>query len=359
MASVLRTALALSLTSLPLSLACTGSGESESDEADSSEGVQTDEDTSSDDASESDTSPQEGWVSLRKTDESEGAMMSVWGPSPDEVYVVGGQLEPNTGTVLRFDGSSWTREELPPDTPMLHWVYGVDDRVWAVGRVGTIVVRDEGGWSSEVSPTDKILWGIWGASADELWAVGGDGVSDDPVLVRREGSSGTWSTVTLPELGTNSHALFKIWGTSATDIWAVGDLGSTVHWDGSAWTAHPSEAGIDLISLWGSPSEGIVAAGGRANAHIGRLAGETWTTQTLEHPGLNGVWVDPTGPITMVGVQGTILSVTPGSFEVVEEQSGTPMVLHAVFGFAGGRRFAVGGTLLSPPPYSGIILGDE
>ena len=319
-------------------------------------------DTSTDSSSEGDTTdtgpdPDPAWVVLRQLDANDGAMMSVWGPDPEQVFVVGGQIQPSSGRVFRFDGLDWIAETLPPATPMLDWVYGVDDRVWAVGRGGAILVRDDQGWSAEVSPTNKTLWGLWGASADELWAVGGDGTSDAPLLLRRDGASETWSTVELPDLGVISHGLFKVWGTSSTDVWAIGDRGATLHWDGASWTAHPSEAGIDLISLWGSPSEGLIAAGGRASGHLARLEGETWIGMTLVTPGLNGMWVDPAGPITAVGVGGTILSVMPGGFEVIEEDSPTPMVLHAVYGFSGGPRFAVGGSLLAPPPYIGVILG--
>lgn len=303
-----------------------------------------------------DTDPEAGWQRVVQADASQGALMSVWGSSPDDVFVVGGQLEPLTGTALHYDGSTWTSETLPVDTPMLHWVYGVDDRVWAVGRAGAILVRDAGEWTAEVSGTDRILWGIWGASADELWAVGGDGVSDAPVLVRREGASETWSQVDLPPLSVATHGLFKIWGRAADDVWIVGDLGASLHWDGVAWTDHSTTDNVDLISLWGSPSEGVVAVGGRASGRIVRLGDQSWSGETFELPGLNGVWVDPSGPITVVGNMGTILALDPGGFEVTPEDSGTAAVLHAVFGFEGGPRFAVGGSLLSPPPYTGVVL---
>ena len=300
--------------------------------------------------------PEVDWQVVHQADGSQGALMSVWGSSPAEVFAVGGQLQPNVGTVLRFDGDAWLPEDLPPATPMLDWVFGTGDRVWAVGRAGVIVVREAGLWSAEPSPTSTILWGLWGASEDELWAVGGDGNANDPVLLRRDGDTELWSEVAIPELGVSSHGLFKVWGTSASDVWVVGDRGATLHFDGSEWTAHPAAVAIDLISLWGSPSEGIIAAGGRASGHLSRLDGQSWIGQTLALPGLNGIWVDEAGPVTAVGVGGTIVSVTPGSFEVVEENSPTPLVLHAVFGFSGGPRFAVGGSLLAPPPYIGVIL---
>ncbi|MCA9683785.1 MAG: hypothetical protein KC457_16415 [Myxococcales bacterium] len=286
--------------------------------------------------------------------------MSVWGPSPDELYAVGGQPQPGGGLILRYDGGGdWLPETLPADTPMLDWVFGPgagDGRIWAVGRAGAIMVREGGVWSAEASPTTKILWGVWGFDEGELWAVGGNGVSDVPVLLRRDGQSQSWSEVVYPDLGVDCYGLFKVWGMAADDVWVVGDRGATLHYDGVDWSAHPTAQAIDLISLWGSDAEGWVAVGGRSNGRIARLEGQEWNAQTLAISGLNGVWVDPDGPITLVGVGGTILSLTPGSFEVVAEDSPTQMVLHAVFGFSGGPRYAVGGSLLQPPPYVGIIL---
>lgn len=336
------------------------SSSSESDGASTSEpSTSSDTSTSTDTSTSSETDtgePPPGWQLVHQAGEDEGALMSVWGPAPDDVFAVGGQIQPNTGTVLHFDGSTWTPESLPPDTPMLDWVFGSGERVWAVGRLGTILVRDAGVWASEPSPTTTILWGVWGASEDELWAVGGNGTSDVPVLLRRDGATQSWAQVELPPLGVNSNGLFKVWGSGPADVWAVGDRGAALHFDGASWTAHPSAAAIDLISVWGSPSEGFVAAGGRASGHVARLDGEAWLGQMLDAPGLNGIWIDPAGPITLVGNQGTIFSLAPGGYEIVEEPSPTPMVLHAVFGFSGGPRFAVGGSLLAPPPYIGVIL---
>ena len=284
--------------------------------------------------------------------------MSVWGPGPEDVYAVVGQPDPDPkATILHFDGSDWSEESTPAGTPMLNWVFGSEGRTWAVGQGGTIVTReDDGSWSAETSPSDRVLWGLWGADSSELWAVGGDGLGDDPVLLRRDGATDSWEVVTVPDPGNDCRGLFKVWGRSAGDVWVVGDNGATLHWDGTEWTAHPTEGAVDLISLWGSDAEGIVSVGGRASGRIARLEDDVWSESVLGLPGLNGVWVDPQGPITAVGVQGTILSVTPGSFDYVEEESGTAMVLHSVFGFPGGPRFAVGGSLLMPPPMLGVIL---
>jgi hypothetical protein len=297
---------------------------------------------------------EEGWQPVVQTSVDQGAIMSVWGPAEDEVYVVGGQVGPSTGLVLRYDGADWVDEPLPADTPMLDWVYGVDGKVWAVGQDGVILIREDGEWRSEASPVDNILWGVWGASQDEVWAVGGDGFGDDPVLLRR--SADTWEPVTVPDLGVEAFGFFKVWGTAADDVWVVGDAGATLHWDGVAWSPHLSDDSVDLISVWGTPDEGVVAVGGRAMGRVGRWSGTQWQAETLSTPGLNGVWLDPAGGITAVGNQGTILDIAPGGFGFEPEESGSLLALHAVYGFSGGPRYAVGGSLLAAPPYVGVVL---
>jgi hypothetical protein len=317
--------------------------------------------TSGSDSSETGTetgTEDEAWAPVAQFGTDTGALMSVWGASPSVLFVVGGQPEAGGGRVLRGHDDSWEAESLPAGVAMLNWVYGVDGSVWSVGLGGAIVRRGaDGVWTTEASPTDRTLWGVWGASAGELWAVGGDGVSDDPVLLRRD-PAGDWTLAELPELGVDAHALFKVWGTAADDVWIVGDAGAALHWDGVAWTAIPDPAGIDLISVWGSASEGVIAVGGRSNARVVRWVDGAWLGEVAGEPGLNGVWVDPEGGATLVGLQGSIHALAPGGFGLSPEPSGTSMVLHAVFGFAGGPRYAVGGSLLMAPPFVGVIVQD-
>lgn len=323
-------------------------------------GSDSDSDTLAESESESETGIEpSGWQPVLQANPDVGALMSVWGSSADELFVVGGQPEPGGARILRGRDDAWELESLPAEIAMLNWVYGIDGEIWSVGMGGVILRREAEAWIAEDSPTDRVLWGLWGASADELWAVGGDGVADVPVLLRRDGATGVWALIELPPLGVEAHALFKIWGSAADDVWSVGDAGATVHWDGASWTAQPDPDGIDLISVWGSPDEGVIAVGGRANGRINRSSGSAWSGQTLAIPGLNGVWVDPAAGATAVGVQGTIYQISGAGFELTQEESNTTMVLHSVFGFSGGPRYAVGGSLLMPPPFLGVILRTE
>lgn len=284
-----------------------------------------------------------------------GALFSVWGPAPDEVYAVGGQGvgAESTGVMLRWDGETWAEEALPEGTRRLHWLAGVGEAMWAVGEVGTALRREGGQWLVTDSGVDVSLWGVWGADASAIWAVGGDGFTGAPVLLRWDGAA--WAPDVTPALPPECHALFKVWGASASDVTAVGDFGAALHRDGSGWAAHDAGSIADLISVHGGGGA-RVAVGGRANARVARWDGQAWAGETLDRPGLSGVWVADDGSVTAVGSSGQILHSATGDALWVEEDSPTYLVLHAVFGFEGGPRFAVGGNITGNPPYVGVIV---
>ncbi|MEX1366164.1 MAG: hypothetical protein AB1Z98_23770 [Nannocystaceae bacterium] len=303
-----------------------------------------------------------GWMPSLDVGEDVGAFFSVWGPSPDLVYAAASQpLDGglSRGALYRWDGTDWSAQPLPPDTPGLNWVYGVGERRFLVGELGVILVRDgdEGEWTRYDCETILPLWGVWGIAPDDVWAVGGDGFNRDPIACHFDGES--WTPQVLPEPSFETHALFKVWGTASDDVWSVGDEGLLMHWQGEAagWVEVPSGTDSDLISLWGTGPDEIVAVGGRTQAVVARFDGRAWSVRDEpELLGLNGVWVAADGTATVVGPLGGAGVVAPGSLQVQIEDSGTPLALHGVFGFDGVERWAVGGSLDMAPPYVGIAL---
>lgn len=285
-----------------------------------------------------------------------GALFGVWGPAPDEVYAVGGQGAGATsvGVMLRWDGSAWSEVALPAETRRLHWIAGVDGALWVVGEDGTALRREGEKWTATATGVETSLWGIWGADAAAVWAVGGSGFNDEaPVLLRWDGSA--WAPEVMPALPPECHALFKVWGADANDVTVVGDFGAALHHDGAQWTLQDAGSIADLISVHGRAKE-RVAVGGRANARVARWDGDAWTGEVLDRPGLSGVWVASDGSATAVGSSGQILHSRAGEPLWVEEDSPTILVLHAVFGFDEGPRFAVGGNITGNPPYIGVVV---
>lgn len=302
------------------------------------------------------------WEVTQEVDASSGALLSVWGATPDDVRAVGGQIDAvgdaGIGAVLKRTDGAWESETLPDDTPVLNWIHGASGVVWSVGNAGAAIRLDAGAWVRDDTPVDVPLWGVWVLSADEAWAVGGDpfDTSGSGVLVHYV--SGAWEEMPLPTLDRPAPAIFKVWGTSASNVHAVGDNGVILHYDGSAWTQSASGTTEDLISLWGTGPDEIVAVGGRSNGVLARFDGTAWISATVPMtPALNGVWMDQSGTAILAGERGTVLSVGKGAMEAdIVDTPARLDVLHAAFGFDGAQRFSVGGTLQNPPPYTGVIL---
>jgi hypothetical protein len=139
----------------------------------------------------------------------------------------------------------------------------------------------------------------------------------------------------------------------------VDGAGLLLHWTGPAegWAEVPSGTEFDLISLWGTGPDEILAVGGRTTGVLSRWDGAQWSAQQVPAlAGLNGVWMAPDGTATVVGPQGGAGTVSPGALAVDVEDSSTGLALHGVYGLPGVERWAVGGSLDMAPPYVGIVL---
>ncbi len=303
------------------------------------------------------------WTTALQTDIDVGAFLSVWGPSSADVWAVGGQvtsvMDTGTGVAYRRLDGDWSPVDVPAGTPLLNWVHGTDSRVWVVGNAGAALHYDGNAWVQTDTPTDVSLWGCWAVSDDDVWAVGGDTFDDQspPVLLHWDGAS--WIDHPMPALdGRMPSAMFKVWAAASDDVWVVGDLGVIVHYDGTAWSHVLSSTGNDLISLWGVGPDEVLAVGGRSIGTLARWDGTSWTSEEAgRFAGLNGVWMDESGDAALAGNMGGAGIVYAPAFESEREDSGAAaLVLHGIFGFSGGERIAVGGSLDRSPPYVGIIV---
>ncbi len=259
-------------------------------------------------SSDSESTPQPSWVEAFDAT-SGGWLLSVWGPSSDDLYAVGGT--PTDGRIVRFDGQRWTEQTIGLDVPLLNWVYGFgSDDLWAVGNEGAIIHFDGVQWTKSATVTDQDLWGVWGASPDDLWAVGGNGRSaGEATILRYDGQR--WRSVEVPVLQrAGVNAFFKVWGTDARNLYIVGQNGSILRWDGQAFEEALVGTTDDLIAIWGAGPERIMVVGGRANGQIVFWDGLGWTSRSLApRPGLNGVWMPDPETAYVVGQNGTVVKV--------------------------------------------------
>ena len=290
--------------------------------------------------------------------ETQGALVSVWGSGPTDIWAAGGQA--GHGLVLHSDGQSWTPVPTGAES-FLWWVYGFGhDDVYAVGEDGLILYFDGATWQRAESGTTRTLYGLWGASGDDVWIVGGNpgGSPGDAVILRGRGLS-FHAVGSVPD-GLLPDTLFKVYGTSRHDLVAVGSGGAVVRWDG-AWHRDDVPTKSPLISLWGRGDGQLYAVGGQPLGLMLNFDGATWTEVggVGAGPELYGVFTSPNQPVFAVGAGPRILELTPGLPPVEEEAPdlSPSVVLHSVWGDGQGTVYAVGGSLFDyPATMSGVIL---
>lgn len=299
-----------------------------------------------------------GWTEAFDAAER-GWQMNVWGTSQTNVYTVGGSLE--RGRIQHFTGETWQEVTLGVDVPLLNWAFGFGpEDVFVVGNDGVVLHWDGTRWQEQSTPTRAPLWGVWGAARDDVWAVGGTGTgSGRAVMLHFDGTA--WTEVPLPGLTTgNVFALYKVWGLDAANVWAVGQQGVVLRYDGASWREEASGAPDDLISVWGTGPDRVVAVGGRAGGIVSVWDGTDWRTRALPSvPGLNGVWMQPGQPAWLVGAEGTVVRLALDGLTHEEDDVDTVLDLHSVFGVA-GRMWTVGGDLTTGTgAFRGVALSRE
>lgn len=189
-------------------------------------------------------------------------LLSVWGPSPDQIFAVG------------WDGFIVHVENGEPKvldsgvTLDLNAVSGTDsEHVYAVGLSGTILFYDGQSWATQPRPVPDDLTGVWVSSANSVYAVGYNGT-----ILHYNG--GQWSSMASP---TSEH-LESVFGFSDTQIFAVGDNGTALFYDGTDWLAMDSSTGSSLMDIWGTDASHLYAVGTNGTILFYNGNGQnTWT----------------------------------------------------------------------------------
>lgn len=283
-----------------------------------------------------------------------GFLSAVWGSAPDDIFVVGGQ--PDAGEVYHFDGENWARMAIPV-VDALVWVFGfAADDVFAVGEGGGILHFNGSRWQRQTSPTTEDLWGVWGAAPDDVWAVGGSaGEGEDGVVILHYNGA-VWTQVAPPRLDRSASSLFKVWGVSADRVFAVGSNGLVLEYDGESWAQIlVADVTDDIIALWGTAANNIVAVGGRQQGVILHYDGTAWSGGRRDGvEGLNGVYALSSQTAVVVGVNGEAGVYDIAADSYAPESTGTTRVLHAVWSDGDDREYVVGGD--NRTPATGIAL---
>lgn len=225
----------------------------------------------------------------------DGALLSIWGSSSDDIWTVGGSLG-NGGDafVLRFDRKVWRRVR-PGGTETYWWVHGTSaNDVWLVGEKGRITHWDGTKFEETASGTTATLFGVWAAAPNDVWAVGGipDNQNEpNDVVLHWDGVS--WKPEELPEK--KKATMFKVWGSSKDDVYVVGDVGLVWHRSGGAWKREAEGVAKGRITTVSGCNANEVYAVGTRDLLV-RGADGTWTrANVLPVNDLNGVACNTTG----------------------------------------------------------------
>lgn len=268
------------------------------------------------------------------------ALLSVWGTSPRDVWVVGGRSElDGAPTLLHFDGTSWSHPDSGQHGVDLWWVFGFDGGdVFFTGSGGTIVRYRNAAFERMTTPRSGTIFGLWGAAPNDLWAVGA-GDDGQGIVWRYDGSQ--WQDVPMaPAL---PNRVFKVHGQRADDVWISCAGGLSLHWDGAALTSMPTGVTSALFSIVTTPDV-VISAGGDPG-QLGRIVEHTaagWTAQPLVSPvAWRGVAAGA-DHVFVVGESGVVAQRTETGWSLMEGLV-TKFTFHAAWVDPTGGLWGVGG----------------
>ena len=283
------------------------------------------------------------------------AVVSVWGSSPDSVFVVGGPLgnEGFEALALHYDGQAWS-DLRAGGTRGFWWVNGTSKSdVWMVGEKGRIAHYDGSKFQDHSFMTSATLWGVMAFAKDDVWAVGGTpgGGTAEPndLVLHYDGTS--WTQVTLPD-APRGMALYKVWGSSSDDLYVVGEGSTLWHKQGETWTLETPPSGVNatFFTVHGCSADRVYAVGG---VNVLRTSGDgVWQKEAVEvGNGVNGVSCaapaePPNGGLVIAGGLGLKQRFVGGQW--VDEFTKPPYVdLHGAWAASDGSLWVVGGDWVS------------
>ena len=217
--------------------------------------------------------------------------------SPSDGWAVG-----NLGVILRYAAGKWTESQSPLGATLYGVSMGGPSDGWAVGEAGTIAHYTSGSWKLAPSPTSQRLSDVHMISPSEGWAVGDGGT----IL---HFSGGTWASQASPTVE-NLHGVRML---SPTDGWAVGERSTLLRYSGGSWIPQPHPMTSALVSVWPVSATDVWAVGtGGAILHFDGLAWNTQPSPTQQQ--LDEVEMVSASDGWVVGMDDTVLRYQGGAW---------------------------------------------
>lgn len=221
--------------------------------------------------------------------------------APDNLWMVG-----DAGYVLQWDGARWREHALPEppfrSTMNLGAVAGLGPREVWVGSRDLLYHWDGASWAlrDTIPPgVDQAFHGIWEAPNRDVW------IAMDYGVVRRSIAGGPLQTVDVPPAQAPLSELGSIWGTAANDVWIAGRPGRMFHWNGGAFTEHPTGTyksggnldGASATEAWAGGYDGtLVRWNGASWAPVDTGLGTGWYMKGVAVSGATDVrWLAQKG----------------------------------------------------------------
>lgn len=295
--------------------------------------------------------------------EQPGALLSIWGTSASDVWVVGGDARDGSGPmVLHYDGAGWQRMPTGQTQGDLWWVFGFAGGPVYMGGAGGVILRYENDtFTPMATPGTETIFGIWGATPEDMWAVGGNSNGTGGVAWRLSGD--TWQVEpSLPATVPQQGAIWKVFGRSANDVWLVGSNAISLHWDGNELSEASTGVASSLFTVH-STANRFAAVGGLASGIVVENDGTGWVDATPDPLplGLSGVCLGEGDSGYAVGQFGTVLVRDGNGWREQVLGFYLEQNLHAVWIDPEGGAWAVGGQTAAFPLTDGVLVysGDD
>lgn len=188
------------------------------------------------------------------------ALWGVWARSPEEWWIVGGDVGAGEPVLIRWDGTTFFPVPVPEndrDATALFKVWGIGSKLFAVGEKGLIIEESGGTWSQvPAGPlADDDFVSLWGVTESNIVAVGGRGAAR---IARYDGA--TWST----ERPTGVTGLSGVFMNDADEAIVGGLNGYVAAYNPLTGAIVPENSGtsIGIHAIWGDGAGRTYAVGG-------------------------------------------------------------------------------------------------
>ena len=198
-----------------------------------------------------------------------GPLWGVFARDVDDVFMVGEDEVAGTPILLHYDGVDFARTMIdntnnPNNSPALYKVWGIGQKLFAVGARGLILEQVNNVWEYRPAgpEANEDFVSLWGTSENNMMAVGG---RSGGKIAEYDGQ--TWSTISPSGYG-GLNAVFMVSESTAFVGGTEGFLGQ-YDVDGNTLVQEDSGTRREIHAIWADGTRVYAVGGGFAIPHRG------------------------------------------------------------------------------------------